>query len=220
MVRMIDYKKNPNIGVVAVANDYIAIVPQDSPKEFVESIAEELKVDVLRTNICGTSVIGALVALNNNGILVNNHIYESELKILKENDINVGVVEDKLNALGNLILANDKGAVVSKGFKKTSLKKIEEVLNCEVVEMEIENYRTVGSLGIANNQGAVLHPMLSESVLEEIEDVLKVNVDVGTVNRGVGFVKTGAIANNKGIVVGTLTTGVEITRLEDVLGFL
>lgn len=220
MVRMIDYKKNPNIGVVAVANDSIAIVPQDSPKEFVEGIADELKVDIIRTNICGASVVGALVAINNSGVLVNSHIYEGELKILKENGVNLGVVDDRLNALGNLILANDKGAVVAKGFKKSSLKIIEDVLNCEVVEMEIESYRTVGSLGVANNRGAVLHPMLSEDVLREIEDVLKVNVDVGTVNRGVGFVKTGAIANNKGIVVGNLTTGIEITRLEDVLGFL
>ncbi len=220
MVRMIDYKKNPNIGVVAVANDNIAIVPQNSPKEFVEGIRDELKVEIVETNICGTSVVGALVALNNNGLLVNNHIYENELKILKENDINVGIVEDRLNALGNLVLANDKGAVVTKGFRKSSIKTMEDVLNCEIVEMEIENYRTVGSLGVANNKGAVLHPMLSEDVLKEIEDVLKVNVDVGTVNRGVGFVKTGAIANNKGIVVGSLTTGIEITRLEDVLGFL
>ena len=217
MIRLISYKRNPNIGIVARVNDSIALVPSESSREFSSTIEETLKVNVYKTNISGTILVGTMLAMNNNGIVLPRHVYENELEVIREAGMNYAILEDKLNALGNLILVNDYGAVVAKEFSKQSIKKMTDVFACEVEKSRIGKFRNIGSLGIATNQGALFHPSLSEDELRWVEEILKVRVDVGTVNRGVAYVRTGVLANTKGIVVGSLTTGVEIVRIEDTL---
>ncbi len=220
MIKIIAYNKNPNIGVVGRCNDKVALLPLDCPRDFARSVEETLKVEVIPTNISGTSLLGSLVAMNNNGILLPEHVFEAEKRRLADVDMNAHVVEEKYTALGNLLLLNDNGAIASKVFGKKTLKAMGDILDCEVEWGELAGYKTVGSAGAATNRGALLHPLATEDNLRWIESILKVNVDVGTVNRGVGFIRTGLIANSKGVLVGDETTGPELARIEDALGLL
>jgi translation initiation factor 6 len=217
---LISYNKNPNVGVVARVNDNTALVPSLCPKDFSNVLREELDVEVLKTNICGTSLIGAMTVMNNKGILLPKFVYKKEVETIKKSDLNVAILEDKFTALGNLILANDKGAVVNKKFTKSSIKLIEDVLDMEAVKGDIAGFGTVGSMGIATNKGALVHPLAREDEIELIETALKTEVDIGTVNKGTGFVRTGILASTKNVLLGELTTGPEITRIEDALGLL
>jgi len=221
MLKLTSLNKNVNLGVVAKANDSLAIVPLGAPEEFVAEIKEALGVEVVRSNIYGTSLIGSFMALNNNGGVVGRVAYDSEVQKLKEAGIEVEVIEERLNALGNLVLATDHGAIAYKGLKKKSLEKIESALGCEVETVKaLGGYRTVGSIGVATSRGALLHPRVEDRDLEYIEEILKVNVDIGTVNMGVGFVRTGILANKNGALVGENTTGPEVLRIEESLGYL
>ncbi len=219
MIQLTAYFRNPNIGVFAKANDKFAIIPANCPAKFSRQFREILDVNVYQTDISGTALVGAFVSMNNKGVLLTPHTYDDEIKkIMSDNtDINVGILEDRLTAIGNLIIVNDNGAVVHRGFERDSIKKMEDIFDCEVETGEIGGYRTIGSVGVATNKGALVHPMAKEEELELIEEVLKVPVDIGTVNRGVGFVRTGIIANTKGALLGSETTGPEITRIEDAL---
>ncbi len=219
MIKLTAYNKNPNIGVVARANDSVAVLPKASPPSFSADIEEALGVEIIRTSISRTSLLGALIAMNNSGALVSQHALKEEIAPLKKK-ITVGIIKDKHTALGNLVIASDKGAVASKELGKKSLKIAQDTLDCEVVARDLGGFKTVGSIGIATNKGALMHPMLSEEELKFVEEVLKVSADVGTVNRGVGFVRTGIIANTRGVVVGSETTGPEIARIQDSLGVL
>ncbi len=78
----------------------------------------------------------------------------------------------------------------------------------------------VGSTGVATNNGALLHPLAGEDEIKHIKSILKADVDIGTVNRGTGFVRTGILANTKDVLLGDMTTGPEIMRIEDALGLL
>ena len=53
-----------------------------------------------------------------------------------------------------------------------------------------------------------------------IEEVLGVPPMVGTVSFGSPYVGAGVCASNKGAISGTQTTGPELNRIEDALGFL
>ncbi|MDP6459804.1 MAG: translation initiation factor IF-6 [Candidatus Hydrothermarchaeota archaeon] len=220
MLRLIAYNRNPNIGVFAVVNDNIAVLPTTCPGSFVSSVKEALGVEVVRTNICGTSLVGVMMAMNNNGVLLSKHAEEREILALKESGLEVGIIEDKYTALGNLVLLNDCAAIISGLFGKRVAKTMEDVLDCEVAPRNLWGFKTVGSLGIATNKGALIHPLVKEGELEWVEDVLGVEVDLGTVNRGVGFIKTGLIVNKNGALIGDATTGPEIVRIEDSLGYL
>ncbi len=221
MLLRIDYNSNPNIGILAAANDRVAIVPRDAPQSFVEAAEKALGVEVIRTNLCGTSLIGAMLAINNNGAVVSSHAAKEEIRALEGAGLSVAVVEEKHNALGNLILASDKGALVFKGLRKGTKRAVEEVMGCEVTEVtSLGKFRTVGSIGVATPKGVLLHPSLGEAELELVESALGVRADVGTVNMGVGFVKTGIIVNTKGALLGSATTGPEIMRIQETFELL
>lgn len=217
LIRLTSYNKNPNIGVACAANDSVALLPLNCPPGFSSAVSAALGANVHHCNVCGTFLIGSLVALNNKGLLLPRHVYEEELKKMKKLGLEVGVISDKLTALGNLILANDNGAVISKAFSRKARTAVEDTLDCEVGAIEISKFKTVGSIGVATNKGALMHPLISDKEAKLIEDILKVNVNIGTVNRGIGFVKTGLVANANGALVGSETTGPEILRIEDSL---
>jgi len=220
MLDRVNYIGNPNLGVFMRANDKFALAPDSCSDKFSSILKTSLEVEVLKTSISGTSLLGAMVAMNNNGIVLPKNVYKAEIKAFKSLGMNTTVLDDKLTALGNLLLVNDNGGIIGKNFTKKSKKNIEDTLDIEVESSMLANFRTVGAVGVATNKGAVIHPMVTEEDLELVESLLKVYVDVGTINRGVGFVRTGLVANSNGAVMGQQTTGPEIARIEDVFGFL
>ncbi|MFQ5975204.1 MAG: translation initiation factor IF-6 [Candidatus Hydrothermarchaeales archaeon] len=220
MIERVNYGGNPNLGVFMRANDRIALAPEGCSDRFLSMLERSLQVKIFKSQISGTSLIGAMIAMNNKGIVLPKNAYREEIEALKTLDMNIEVLDDKLTALGNLLMINDFGGIINPKFTKKSKRKIEDALDIEVESTMIADFRTVGAIGIATNKGAVIHPMVSEEDVELVEGLLKVYVDVGTINRGVGFVRTGIVANCNGAVMGQLTTGPEISRIEDVLGFL
>lgn len=177
-------------------------------------------MEVYRSDVAEISLVGSMLALNSNGLLLPWNTTDKELKGFQLLDLNVERLNDKHTALGNLILANDFGALVSSLISKESKERIEEVLDVEVAQREYQGFKTLGSIGVATNKGALMHPDLTDEDLEDIESILKVEVDIGTVNRGIGYVRTGLVANSKGALIGKNTTSPEIARIEDALELL
>jgi translation initiation factor 6 len=73
---------------------------------------------------------------------------------------------------------------------------------------------------VATNRGILVHPRVSEAELAEVEDLFRLPVDVGTVNFGSPLVGSGILANSRGYAAGDETTGPELGRIEDALGFM
>ena len=127
MMRFSRYGGNPNIGVFAVANEDLAFVAHDAVDEFVDGIAHTLGVEVIRTTVADSFVVGSLVAMNSNGAIVSGLIGDRELEVIKAK-IPVAMISDKLNAAGNNILVNDNGAIVNPEVDNRTLKEIEDIL--------------------------------------------------------------------------------------------
>ena len=66
---------------------------------------------------------------------------------------------------------------------------------------------------VANNSGAVIHPEADEEDMKMFANVLGVHIEHSTINGGVPYVESGILANNKAVVVGSMTTGPEIMML-------
>jgi len=200
-----------SIGVYSLATDKMVIIPKLVPLKKAERIAEWLKVKLIHTSIGGSVLVGALACANSNGILHSHLIREEELEAIKSVfEGNVTIMETKKTAYGNLVLANDYGAIVDPRLKATDIKRISETLGVEAVAGEIAGLPYVGSLAIATNKGVLAHPLLKDSERKLLEDVLKVPVDVGSVNCGIPYVGTGLIGNCHAAIAGSLTTGPEM----------
>jgi translation initiation factor 6 len=200
-----------SIGVYSLVNEKIAILPPQVSETKREKVEEWLKVKVVATTVGKSVVTGALACSNSNGVVLPSFAQEDEIEAIKSaSDLNVTVMDTKKTAYGNLILANDKGAVADPRLRSGILSKVQETLGVEVVSSEIAGLPYVGSLAAATNKGVLAHPLLKEEERKVLEDVLKVPVDVGTINCGIPYVATGLIGNSNGAVAGPLTTGPEM----------
>jgi translation initiation factor 6 len=200
-----------SIGVYSLANDQFVIIPTMVPRKKAERTAEWLKVKLVHTSIAGSVLAGAFVCANSNGILLPNSVRDEELAAIKAVfEGNITVMETKKTAYGNLVLANDKGAVVDPRFKDSEIMQIADTLGVEAVPGTIAGLSYVGSLAVATNKGVLAHPLLAADERKILEDVFKVPVDVGTINCGIPYVGTGLVGNVHAAVAGSMTTGPEM----------
>jgi translation initiation factor 6 len=152
--------------------------------------------------------------MNNKGVLLPKTTYQNEYDFFKkETDLEVGILDSKFTALGNLICANDKGAVVSPWLSDDDCQTIKDVLGVKIVQKRISGYNQVGSVMVANNSGAAIHPEADEEDMKTFANVLGVKIEQSSINNGIPYVSSGILANNNAIVVGSLTTGPEIMML-------
>lgn len=204
-----------NIGVSAVANESLAFTSPDVDDQFLRDLEEALGVKPFKTTVGGSHVTGSLIAMNSNGAAVSGLAEEAELEVIRK-QIPIVLLPDYINAAGNNILVNDRGAVVNPDFPDSILKQLEELFGVEVVRSAIAGCNTIGSLCKCNNKGCVCTIDATDDDVELLKEVLKVQeVQRTTVNHGSKYVGSGVIANSKGALVGDATTPIEMGRLED-----
>jgi translation initiation factor 6 len=200
-----------SIGVYTLATENIVVVPKMVPIDKAEKTAEWLHTQLIHTTIGGSLLAGALACANSNGIVLSPFVRQEELDTIKACfKGNVCVMESRKTAFGNLVLANDKGALVDPRMKEPIRKQVSDALGVEVVGGTIAGLTYVGSLAAVTNKGLLAHPLLKDDEKKVLESVFKVPVDVGTVNCGIPYVGTGLIANSHAAVAGSMTTGPEM----------
>lgn len=205
------------IGLMGLATDRYAVLCGNFP------MVKTLGVPVLRTRIYGTNLVGMFCAGNSKGMLMPFFVSKSDVEkirgFFRENnlDVEVGLLKEKATALGNMIACNDKGAIISPNL--SGKKRIEDILGVEVVKTDIGGHDEVGSCCVCNSRGFLVHPDAEEE-LDKIAGILGVPGKVGSVNFGFPFVRSGLIANSQGYIAGSRTTGIEMGRAEEALGFI
>jgi translation initiation factor 6 len=219
MMRLSSYNGNPYIGVYCAANESVSFIPVDSPRSLVKDVEEALAVEAVKCTIAGTNILGALLAINSYGAVLTSMVLKEEIDMIAKR-LPVYVIEDRFNASGNNILVNDNGALVNPDIGKKALKKIEKVLQVDVVQGSVAGYKTVGSVCIATNKGVLCHPAISEHELEIVRSAMKVPTSIGTLNYGAPLVGACMVANSKGAAVGYKSTPIELGRVEDSLGLI
>ncbi|QKQ99276.1 translation initiation factor IF-6 [Metallosphaera tengchongensis] len=206
-----------NIGVYIFTNDKYTIIPKNLDKGSKEIIQDNLKTELIETSIADSYLIGVFVAGNNHSILLPRIAKESEIKVIKEaaKDINVEIVDVRATALGNVILTNDRSALLYPEFSDAEANTIKKALGVEEVKKgTVAQVIVVGSVGVLTTKGGLVHIEAREDELKLLSSFFKTNLEVGTINFGSAFIRSGMIANSYGALVGTSTTGPEILRIQ------
>ena len=216
-----DLFNSPYSGVFCASNALVTIIPPGIPKDDMEALSEALGTKVEVITIGGSSVLGTLIAMNNKGILVSNLITTLELEKLEEItaalDLNLGVLSERSNAIGNNFLLNDSGGFCNERLSKQSKVESEKIFEVDITSQSLNGMDTLGMIGCANTKGGLCHPEISDNEKEVMEKVLKVPVMEGTVNFGMPLVGAGIISSSKGAICGRQSTGVELGRVEEAL---
>ncbi len=214
-----DLAGDPNIGVYARVFEDIAVVHPQTPEDFRSVLREELDVELLTTSLQGSEIIGSLLAGNSQGMVVSGLVSDEERAALEEYR-EVYLLEGSMNAAGNVILANDYFAAVHPDMGVGVAEEIGSVLGVPVVRLSLGGIKTVGMAGFATNTGVLVHPRTGEAEIAALERVTDLPIGLGSVNMGSGLVGAGLLANSKGYVAGSFTSGFELGRIEEVFGFL
>lgn len=220
MLKRMNLTGSPNLGVYMSVNDEVAIVPFNLSTEVEDIIKETLEVDTIKTSIAGCNLNGALAVGNSNGFVVSPYINERELQTLEDAGLNVSLMPGKYTAVGNIIAANDHGAIAGPNVGEKAIKVIEDTLKVPVEISSIADSNIIGSSSLVTNKGFLVHRDATYEDLDFVEEVFKVEGNIGTVCKGMPLVGACGIANSQGAIVGESTTGPEMARLEESLGFL
>jgi translation initiation factor 6 len=213
-IQRYDYLGNSSIGFYATITDTQAIYAPEFKEEKKELFDVEKTAE---TFINRTRLVGLFTAGNSNCILIPKGATSREKDKLEEAGINFQVLETNDNALGNLILANDEGAVISEKIEEHK-EEIAEALDVEVTVSKIAGIKNVGVCGEANSNGVLLHREAGEDDAEKIMKALGVeDADIGTVDMGSPYIGSGLVATDTAVLTGENTTGPEIGRIDRTL---
>ncbi|NUE01598.1 translation initiation factor IF-6 [Halorubraceae archaeon YAN] len=209
------------VGVFARTTNDCLLVRRDIDDEVIEEMADELSVDAVPTTIGGSGTVGALAVGNENGLLVSSRVASTEMETIEdETGLEVHELPGRINAAGNVVLANDYGAYVHPDLTREAVLTVKDALDVPVLRGDIGDVKTVGTAAVATNSGVLCHPKAREPELEALEEHLDVYADLGTINYGGPLIGSGLVANDNGYIVGQDTTGPELGRIEDTLGYL
>jgi translation initiation factor 6 len=209
------------VGVFLRATDQYVLVRHDVDDAIHEELGEEFGATVVPTRIGGATIVGALAAGNENGLVVSGRSTERERESLEsELGVPVAELEGPANAAGNVILATDSAAFVHEDLPDAGVETVRETLDVPVERGSLAGTRAVGTAAVANSRGVLCHPDATDAQMDALEDHFGVPVDVGTVNYGSRMVGSGVAANDTGYVAGSETTGPELGRIESALGFV
>jgi len=218
VIHKYDVYRSPNVGLFVRTNNDTLLLPFGFAETKAKKLKEYLDVEkIIHVSIAGTRLMGPMTVMNNNGILLPYTVSDDEIRILKQTGLNVDRLKSKFTAVGNLISANDKGALVSNLFKGEADQNIKDILGVPLQTFSIGGYVQVGSMIVTTNAGAIVHPIANDWEISRISEILQVEAEPATVNGGSPFLSSGIIANFSSVIVGNLTTGPELIMISRAL---
>lgn len=213
-----NFDGDSNLGLYGFATDKYCLVGSEKHSAKLKDV---LRVCVYAYPALNMDLVRIFCTGNSSGVVMPSVMNDFDPEFVEEikKHLDTLLVNSKYTSIGNLLLMNDKGAILSPFLKKHK-REIEKFsgLKCEVTT--IARMNIVGNLGFATNNGCLLHPKVREKEKRLIEKTLGVDADVCTVNFGSPYPGAGIIANSNGFVVSERTSGPELGRITDVLGFL
>ena len=223
-VAKLNFKGDPNVGLYCAVSDKVCLVGKVVPAKQAKLLKDIFKVPVIQTNVYGTSLVGIFTAISKNIILLPEVVFERELSSIRDAaakfNIEVKTIKTDNTALANNIICNDKVGIVSTNFSKAEVKEIEKALKIKVKQFDLAEMDTPGSAGVLTSKGAMFSPNLDDKEIAKVEKILGFEIGLGSVNMGSPIVHSGLVANSKGFIIGGLSSGYEIGRAEESLGFL
>lgn len=221
MFKRLDPFGNPNVGVYVRVTSRHLFVPKGLTEQNLRDLTEAFGLPPTEVSLGGSPLVGSLVAANGNGAVLADFATDAELEPFRAAGLEVARLEHtRLNAAGNNLLCNDQGCIAHPDLPDRTVEAVAAALGVPVVRGRIAGIPTVGTAAVATDKGVLCHPLTTEEELSFIRQSLHAPARIGTVNHGHGLVGAGLAANGAGAACGSRTTGIELGRIEDALGFL
>ena len=221
MATRTSFENSHDIGAYAKLTNAYCLVAVGGSENFYSTFESELAdiIPVVHCTIAGTRIIGRLIVGNKNGLLVPSNTTDQELQHLRNalpDHVKIQRIEERLSALGNIIVCNDYCAIVHPEVERDTEEIIRDVLKVEVFRHTVADNALVGSYCVLSNQGGMVHPQTSRQDLQELASLLQVPLVAGSINRGSDHISAGLCVNDWCAFAGTTTTATELSVVESI----
>ncbi|MFH0973988.1 MAG: translation initiation factor IF-6 [Candidatus Micrarchaeota archaeon] len=208
--------KNSFIGLFLKTNNEVTLAPHGIPKKNAEQVRETLGTHLVHLLIDQSPLVGLLSAMNSSGVILPCYSERSAVAALKKDGLNALLLREPF-APGNLIVCNDKTALVSPLVSREEARRISDCLNVEIFQQALAGSPIVGAVCVATNNGVLAYNEASEIELKFLAKIFGVKALGGTSNFGSVCNALGVVANDRGALVGETTTGFEVQRIFEAL---
>ncbi|KAF0298118.1 Eukaryotic translation initiation factor 6 [Amphibalanus amphitrite] len=193
------FEGNNEIGVFSNLTNAYCLVGIGGSENFYSLFESELadQIPVVHASIAGCRIVGNLSVGNRHGLLIRR-------------------VEERLSALGNVIVCNDYVALVHPDLDRETEDILADTLKVEVFRHTLADNLLVGSYSCLSNQGGLVHPKTTSQDLDELSSLLQVPLVAGTVNRGSDVLGAGLVVNDWCAFAGLDTTSTELNVIESI----
>ena len=210
---------NPNIGIYGLCTDSFLLLPRDTPKTFLEQAKTLFQVPIHKLSITGTELLGAFLTSNGTELLIPDILFDKETDALKKTKIPYRTFTTTHTCLGNNIVWNNHGAIISPDYSKEEVTQLKKILNVPIIQMKIAETHTVGSCITLNNTKGIIHREATDEEITKAEKILNITLERATVNLGNPHIKAGILNNTNGIMIGNTTGGPEMVHIDQSLGY-
>jgi len=208
-----------NLGVFVKAVAGYVLLPQGTKPSVVEEAAQVLDLTPVTLDVYDSKLLGLFISGNSRALLLPPIVSRTDYEALRDKvDVEVHVLDTSFTALGNVILANDYGALVHPKMSDYEMEQVAKALDVKVMRGKIADISVVGSVGVVTNRGCAVSPYAEDHEVKALEELFQVEECIRcTVNDGVSFIKLGLVASERGALVGYNTTPYEIECVAEAL---
>ncbi len=219
-VALMEFEGNPNIGLFFFVNDKFAIIGKEVDKDKKKQIEEVLEVPIYQVQVLGTDLIGVFIAGNNEILLVPS-LYDHEFKKIKEicdkHETKLIKIEDKLNTLGNNICVGKDEIIINYNYSRDFINHLENATKLKAIKLEHSEFASAGAVCFFTKDKYFVSQELNEEVVSKF---VKKIAGVGSINSGSAFISSGIVANENGVLIGSMSSTIEIQEVVENLKYL
>jgi translation initiation factor 6 (eIF-6) len=217
-VALLDFEGNPNIGLYMFVNNKFCLIGCDIDDKRKKEIENTLEVDVFKITALGTELLGVFFTGDDNIIAVPE-IFDYELDKLKQicdkYNVELVVVKSKINTLGNNLCFGKNKIIINEKFDSRNL--TGELKTYKLIKLNNRDYSSAGGVCRFVNGKFYISQELDENEVKEFIDEIG---GIGTVNSGSNFVASGIVGNNNGLLIGKLSSSIEIQNIVECFDFI
>lgn len=219
-ISMTDFEGNPNIGIYMYANDKFCLVGPKISEIKKKEIEKTLKVPVYNLTVLGTELIGVFLTGNNEFLMAPEmHDFEKKEfeKICAKHDVKLIVLNEIQNTFGNNICVGDGEILINPDYLKKFEDDVKKKTGFKTIKIKNDEFKAVGSTCRFLNGKYFISQQYKEAEVKTIIDKIG---GVGTINSGSNFISSGVVGNSFGVIIGSMSSTVEIQAIVENLDYL
>lgn len=200
---------SPTLGLLGLATENYCYLPTETTKIQTQKISESLEAKVKKISLYNSSLIGLFSAANSKYLFIPEVVSDSEVKNSEKEVIKLTGI---FTTLGNLILCNDKGCILSPYLAEKKYF-FEKELKLKTEATTISDLPFPGILATVTNKAGVAHKNCKDAELEILEKTL--GVEFKRLEFYEGSPGAEVLANTKGLIIPKNLRGQELAEIQE-----